>query len=572
MNGTNKLLFSMLLGILLFFSCNLFEPKSIDPGSDKYYMTGEAWVQEGLKKIREDDWSAARECFAIALEKDSALSEAHFYYGKCLLRENNVDLNDVWDEIKPKIDTTTKHVPFLYKPPKGKSIITKLKKPYRQKIQGITYTARDLGDSVFLDRKRIYDVMTTAAKHLEYIHSRPTDGRITREQYESDYLVEMSVKMVLGMVDANSNGILDWGDDDDIAERKAFKTLCGSIVDLDNLDFDSLSTLSKDPREINKHIDDVLSTVLKADTSYDNFHADLKKGKNLDTNMAVGVKSTIGQLKIFLPYYYYDDFKDNDGDYYNTTGNKDEDGNDIQDRMIWIDWDRDEKIDVDENGFYHIGDSAHVANNPEKYDFIDGEDDQFKRFRYKGGHTYEFIAGDWGVDEEIMDGEDNDNDGNVDEDMRVVADTLDDDGDYYDTNGDKKIQPMSWFDQRPYDFKIAVTTTSDQWKSVEIKDNYVEIHKDDYRWLDDFYDWIKWPSGNRIEKYVGGYDDSEFKQADNGDYGVDEEMYDGLDNDGDGLIDEDVNEELPAVGRTGGTPDPVKRRELLRKLEEMGLR
>ncbi len=114
-----KLLFSILMIFTFFLSCNLFEPKSIDADSDKYYMTGEAWVQEGLKKIRSQDWQGGKQCFEIAMEKDSALSEAHFYYGKCILRLNGVDLNDVWDEIKPEIDTSVEKIPFLFQLPKG---------------------------------------------------------------------------------------------------------------------------------------------------------------------------------------------------------------------------------------------------------------------------------------------------------------------------------------------------------------------------------------------------------------------------------------------------------------------
>jgi hypothetical protein len=51
------------------------------------------------------------------------------------------------------------------------------------------------------------------------------------------------------------------------------------------------------------------------------------------------------------------------------------------------------------------------------------------------------------------------------------------------------------------------------------------------------------PPGGKIRRYKGFFA-GEFS---GGDYGLDEEWFDGLDNDGDGLVDEDIGERLPPV-------------------------
>ena len=137
--------------------------------------------------------------------------------------------------------------------------------------------------------------------------------------------------------------------------------------------------------------------------------------------------------------------------------------------MVWVDYDQDNLIDIVESdsGWFkqknlqygiQIGDSAHWAANKSYYKdvkFLDsantipvcythkpensGNTIRIIRFsKYTGPSGGEWIKGDWGVDEEKMDGKDNDCDGVIDEDTRIVQDTLDDDGDWIDTNKNGK--------------------------------------------------------------------------------------------------------------------------------------
>jgi hypothetical protein len=597
MNISRFVKLTIAISIPIILSCNLFAPK--EPNPDRYYMTGEAWVIEGKKKMWDKDWVSAYGHFSRAIDLNNGLSEAYFYRGKCWLRIFNVDLTQVWEEVKPDNE---RDVPFLYRPTDTinydhditlplvsgggrfdltlvSDLVPTAPKSYEYTKNTVPYTAYILIDSVYLQRKRIYDAVATSIKELETIHYNwdRMDGVITRQQYESDYLVELCIKTILGILDINNDGKLDYTLD--CEERNAFRILCNDIVSLDSLEFDSLKSISKDPRDIRENLDSILQVLENADTSYNNFKKDLDSGaqqnSSLDTGMASDIGKMIKDFKKILPYFYYDDFKDNDGDSWNT--NKDAQTT----RMIWIDWDHDTLIDVyppgHPNGHVHIGDTAHWEQNPTWYDSTGIADENYRRYRYKGPYTWEFIGGDWGVDEEILDGHDNDNDGLVDEDSRITADSLDDDGDWFDTdklllNGEdttainnadgNTYHPMLWDNQVVNDVYIDVVGTP---VMVDIDPEYSLIHntpKVDNSSTDVHYPlylkggdtliggqvvpkaWFYWPANSTIPRYNLS-DWSGQPEFEDGDYGLDEEWYDGLDNDRDGLVDEDVGERNP---------------------------
>ncbi len=110
------------------------------------------------------------------------------------------------------------------------------------------------------------------------------------------------------------------------------------------------------------------------------------------------------------------------------------------------------------------------------------------------------------------DGRDNDHDGKMDdedEDEGLNEDHLDDDGDWIDLNNNGVQEPMIWHDLNG-DNKFTYIDSNgnneyDLGESVTIDENSITI-----------------------DEYISG------------DYGVDEEIFDGFDNDGDSLIDEDL--------------------------------
>ncbi len=532
---------------LLALSCNLFGPTEPGRGIDTVARHGAyALVVEGKLLIAEEQWAEALRYFEEALARDKGLSEAWFYKGKCLLRLADVGLQDVWDEIYPEtsieqIDTVDE-VPFLYNDERPLS--DSLAVPYSLSTPGFeNYTALTVLDSVFLERKKIYDAISGAHACLEAIHTRrdpytgedlseKMDDMITRAQYEADYLIESSVKTVLGIVDVNINDTLDYADS--AREKEAFRIICTNMRDLDDIDFDSLSKIERNPREINRHLDALITIVRKTDTSFVNFQAELienaAKTDLIDPSLPDPIGDAVGKLNSFLPFMYYNDFADNDSDFYNTNRTRDQYNAERRERMIWIDWDRDGKIDIYADRQVHIGDSADTAEFRNLYTFIDTPGGNFRRFIYTGGYCHEFIGGDWGVDEEILDGIDNDRDGIVDEDTRIHADTLDDDGDFADVvserPNDREHYPTQWNSQNliyrvgaPPADEAAVDTLTRFLQLLELRRDTVPA---------------------KIPVY-----DAHAGDFAGGDYGIDDEPYDGIDNDGDGLIDEDVNEAVP---------------------------
>jgi hypothetical protein len=268
--------------------------------------------------------------------------------------------------------------------------------------------------------------------------------------------------------------------------------------------------------------------------------------------MADNVGKMITTFKKKVPYFHYNDFMDNDSNYYNTNGNS------KVDRMIWIDWDFDKKIDMyapTAPVHMHIGDSLFLlkfSKIDSVYRFIgDITDKTDKRYQYRGRYTYEFIGGDWGVDEEIMDGKDNDLDGSIDDDTRIVSDTLDDDGDFF----KRDLSPMVWRDSVIKDSRITINDPDTKnWDTVvvlpEFKTLYSAIYIQIYG--------KELPA--KLKRYKVKPPKGEFVS---GDYGLDEEWYDGVDNDGDGLIDEDVGERIPPAGY---------REEIIESLRQNGSR
>jgi hypothetical protein len=142
------------------------------------------------------------------------------------------------------------------------------------------------------------------------------------------------------------------------------------------------------------------------------------------------------------------------------------------------------------------------------------------------------------------DGLDNDHDTLIDEEdpnEGLNEDPLDDDGDWIDLNRNGKQEPMIWHDKDGDGLFGYLDNPNNPNGYFDAKDSF------------EFYD----DRGNLISEYISG------------DYGVDEEFYDGIDNDGDTIIDEDLKGYRilfnDATGMTsqgnriianGGTSDP----------------
>jgi hypothetical protein len=246
-------------------------------------------------------------------------------------------------------------------------------------------------------------------------------------------------------------------------------------------------------------------------------------------------------------YYYYNDGKDNDFDYFNT--NRDSlGGRPVVQRTIWVDTNGNDAIDWVEPGnpanAFNITDLIRIIrtdpayqNNPlfqqyGRYIAVDSTTTDDKHFIFTGPNGGEFVAGDWGVDEESLDDVDNDQDGFKDEDSRIAKDTLDQDGDFID------IDTLAFDDSLHGSGKFATAGP------------YAGKNLARLIWVDDNVDGrISAPDGTPITRQYVLDSIAAITAAVNsgmgygewiaGDWGVDEEYVDGIDNDGDGLVDED---------------------------------
>jgi hypothetical protein len=540
--------------VALQLSCNIFAPSEGKRIEAAQNAGADAVILEGKLRMQKADWQGALNLFNYVLDtlKDSSKSEAFFYKGKCILRLADVNLSEVWNEVNPPAGFTN-NVPFLFHDGSllyagsctntcdacsgdscfvSKHLADTLAKVFRLSPDSPD-SAITVADSVFLQRKRVYDATCAAISTLEYInyHQTQLDGAIVRAQYESDYLVEISIRTALGFIDINNNGHLDYGSPGNPTnEQEAFRVLCLDVPSLDSMSLDSIKQISKDPKQINDKINELLVTIGRADTSYGNFRSEIDSA-HMDTSMAQSVGDMVSKFKQILPYYYYDDCTDNDSNWYNT------DGDTVMDRMIWIDWDDDEMIDVNAPGVLphvHIGQPAHREAHPELYENV-GEQKNYFRYKYKGPHTHEFIFGDWGVDEEIMDGVDNTFDSLIDEDSRVIDDTLDDDGDW---DSLRLVTPvkMVWSNSSGFDLGIAFDGSNSKRLAKKGKYSAFSIMltaAGDSSIKALYSPTIITYTGDPTGNFTAGH------------YGIDEEWFDGIDNDGDGLIDEDIGIEIP---------------------------
>lgn len=615
---------------LVVLSCNLFAPKEADRVEYAERRGAEALVLEGKIKMRSEEWSEAYELFDKAIEANKWKAEAYYYRGKCRLRLAGVNLTDVWNEVNSTVRQETT-VPFLFEEGyyytggscqecptydnrqttcrSGDScfiylgIDDTLTPPYEMSGPTGTFTAKTVVESVFLERKRIYDAICIAISDLEMIHHNPDsmDNSLQRKQYESDYLIEIAVKTILSLMDVNGNDTLDFIDPATKKrsdEFRAYRILCSDMKNIDDISLDSLKSISTDPKDINGMIDEVLENVLKADTSHLNFVTELIEAEmGDDISMVKDLGVTIDEFKLVLPFFYYDDFYDNNDNYYDT----DRDGK--VDRMIWIDWDQDGMCDIGAAPEVHIGDSIHMfPNGFDNSKFLNGLDTtryeivsvrdiidttrvkdslsklnpsqafdakdksswtkywtsyrRHFRYRFKGGHSEEFIFGDWGVDEEIMDGKDNFVDGLVDEDTRIINDTLDDDGDRWtpEDPAQKPNQVMEWTDTDGDLILDGVAPTDRKKKENKylVLARIIQAENATLHWADRDSSaladtTIRTYSGDPTGEYTGGV------------FGFDEEYFDGLDNDGDGLIDEDI-------AKTSVVPQSSKRGDIIDSL------
>ncbi len=527
----------IIISTVILFSCNIFNPVSNEPKSNDAKITeAEVFMHEGKYK-------EAEKILTEVIASDSTRSKAYYLRGKSTLRANGIDIIYIWNQINPKNESS---IPFLYKP--GKPVCDAQGHPKFDANNNIiltpsfTDTATWEGqkvlvqDSVFNSLKKLHGACKSAFNDLLKIERMTkdgtTDGAVSPIMFRLDYSIESFLLVALELLaDFEKDGKVESQKD-----KEMYLLWCDPVYadfsDIENINIDSIKTLAKDPNRINIAIN---STLYKLDSlttpSLSALDEEILNANNseIDTSVIADFKKFTENISENIRYYKYNDKEDNDKSWYDSDGSGD------TSHMIWIDYDKDGLIDIDTSSAIdskdvtygkQIGDSVHYNLNPSYYPDVKRDSlgnvvyytfhvknslDTIRMIQfnvYKGpipGYGGEWISGDWGIDEEIMDGIDNDRDGRVDEDTRITEDIIDNDSDWVDTNGDNIPNKMIW---------------------IDLNHNGV---------VDDSL-------GNPLPaNYKGGYN-GEFT---GGDYGVDEEIFDGVDNDNDGKTDEDISGKRP---------------------------
>ncbi len=622
----------LFISILLFTGCNIFSPLiSASRTSD----SPEGLVEEGKKEMRNGNNVQALKYFNDAIKKDSLYSDAWYFRSKMLLRIGDVIVPMLWNEIQPKdangvLDKNK--VPFF---PKDTTWSKTVIYPNRVVVEnGVTSTVNVTNaDTLFNHYSRMYGPSMQAYLSLKRIWDGLTPrGTITSTIIRSDYLFLSSFFTSFITCDVNLDYRLDTSYIDN-KERHAYITFAKSFSNINSIHLDADAVYGVyTVKDINKSIDSILGSsaiTLQVLNSLDGEIQASKYSDSTDLNMLASPRKQLQDIIRQAGYYYYNDSSDNDNDWYDTQVNG------RQDKMIWMDLDHDKLIDIG-NG-QHIKCDLESFKNDSATNGVTLRGDPLtggatnlvcasiygyrkigtiRYFLYRGGYSDEFVAGDYGVDEEIIDDGNNDGDRNYaadtnglkDEDSRIVPDTTDEDGDYveYSTThtiaGHKqyglfiitwsggylnyhgsfanKVEGISigggendtiiddfgntYRIEKKFDntrvravMEIDNATFKDQLKcklyeAMIVRAETPETPLPDAIIWDDHNNngMIEDANGNRLTSPPAGYT-GEFV---GGDWGVDEEVYDGCDNDGDGRIDEDGDRKwfdpsLPAYQR-----------------------
>ncbi len=392
----------LLSGLIIFLiSCgingNLFEP----PKDLKADLDAVGLVEEGIVLFREGKYAEAYDYCTTAVDKDPTYSSAYYWAAKSYLRLYNLSIATIYNEIQ---DNTK--IPFLGG---GRSI--------------------ESADSVYHPNWVALDLCRKIVK------GPANDGIWNRRNLSLDISTMGAILGPFSIIDVDNDGHLERSHE---LERRMFERIQIDIrnVDTIKLNVDSIRDIIKNPDTVNIFIDELLGmidTVSLENLSLFDESLDESRQSGLSAQRQSEIDSAtknyrelMNRLSYTAKLYRYDDLKDNDFDWFDT------DKNGKVDTMYWKDYDGDSLIDIfvgtdsslQEAGDVHILDAAYRLKSgvfDSHYTFTIKEfDPRDTIFIYKGPYRGEFIRGDYGVDEEIMDGKDNDRDGISDEDTRYL--------------------------------------------------------------------------------------------------------------------------------------------------------
>lgn len=563
--------------------------------------TAEGLIELGNEAKRDRDFAKALVYYTRVTKEYPRITDGWYLKAEMELRVEGITLPKLVNELQSE---NTKKLPFFPDSTlsrRGDDSIGRviIRIPGRAQDTVIKKTPLD----------SLYDYLTTlvvpsfkAYNDLKVIFDKKaTEGLFTEEKIRLDFTMLSSLHTALVSLDMPPFGVLDNSYQPANNERKLYKVMGKGLRNIDSVDIDinEVKNLYDGPDDINGLIDNLLASAEVSLATISNLDAEIQAStaEGIDKSMMTDPKKQMETIILKANFYYYKDKKDNDFDYFNTNGDSETVGGvkvPVVQRTIWIDTSdhagdgkRDgpgeNRIDwVDPAGsglrlcitdtllimrsdteltryaaplgkrFKETasGDSVYeymeYPSASGKYLFrktIRGSD---KYMRFQGPHGGEFIAGDWGVDEEQIDEVDNDGDGLEDEDSRNASDTLDNDFDFIKVDTSDTCNPTLTYCPDLDGSRQSTGKKAFDSLSIALKPTSKML-------------WVDYDGDGRIDGPGPGHNhltkDSiklhlaavkndinsglAYGEWLSGDWGIDEEYMDGIDNDGDGRIDED---------------------------------
>jgi hypothetical protein len=371
---------------LLITGCNIF-----NPGDAKIAkLDAPGYVDEGQKRIRLGEYDKAMTAFNNAAGLDPASSEAWYGVAKVAYLQAGFNMVDLFAAFAGA-DTS---LPFF---------------SWTTGRQDTLYVAS----------------RTAKLALVHIIDTLGSDKIIKTNWVKLDYITTLSIHSVLRLRDFNGDGRINSGDD--------FIKMLNIKVTKNGLQIQNFEEMiaADSGKSFNGFLDAAGSFVV-------DIYGDIKSliGSPSDTSKEAKLDEVVQTIAAGMSFYKACDFLDNDGDWWDTNS----DG--LQNPMVWTDLDGDGKIDIGTPvGLTHqhfTRDSAYISAPPYFYVRLDAAnfarrpDLQVKwprvnnvlifsdRIVYIGPPSGEWTSGDFGVDEEIRNKSDDDNDGMINEDSRLA--------------------------------------------------------------------------------------------------------------------------------------------------------
>lgn len=534
---------------------------NIFPSSDTNRKeTADGCISLGMEAERDGDYETALDYYTTATELDSTLTDGWYLKAKMELRTKGIRLPDLVGEL---INDNKKKLPFFPDSTIRGDTTLRTVLYYDSTLHAEAVFNITPLDTMYDRLVKLFDPSIQAYNDLLHIFvGNATKGTYTKSKILSDFTMLSSLQTALLSLDNSpKDNSLSPGYNPYNKERVLYKVMGKGLKDIDHIeiDVDSIKALFDGPEDINGMVQDLIDAATVSLASINDWDAEIQASdaENIDKDMLKDPQEQMQTVIQKAGYYYYNDKKDNDGDYWDA--NK----NDSVERMIWVDTNGNNKVDwvdpanpsiafVPSDTFDRMRNDTSYRADTSLFGFrVLGDD---KRYYFKGLNGGEFVAGDWGVDEEQLDDVENDGDkiGDTkddgdkddvkDEDSRISSDTLDQDADFIkiDTSNIAAIDSIfgSWqsgkraLNTHPT-VKAGQVLTTARLGWIDLNSNGV----------------IDGPTGTHLTRteVINNYaaivaainGGTAYGEWFAGDWGIDEEYVDGLDNDGDGKYDED---------------------------------